>query len=110
MTFTCVSETSGKASIGRLWKAIQPPPINRMAMSPMNRGWCKAKLTIRLIMQRLLKQKTPFGYHTLPWLHPCQNHNAAILFHSDLNLPSRKLPSFLLDEDIMFLALQKYRF
>jgi hypothetical protein len=37
ITFTCVLDTSGKASIGRLRKAYQPKPASRAVASSTNR-------------------------------------------------------------------------
>jgi len=50
MTFTWMSETSGNASMGRFTNAAMPPPMNSTAINTMNSGWCRAKLTTRLII------------------------------------------------------------
>lgn len=43
MTLTWMSETSGKASIGRFLKAARPPPMKMARPSQTNSFWCSAK-------------------------------------------------------------------
>src|SRR5947199_8314458 len=50
MTLTCVSETSGNASMGRLMKATMPPAMKITTSNAAKSGWCSAKWTRRRIM------------------------------------------------------------
>src|SRR5437868_11014264 len=45
-----MSETSGKASMGRFLKAARPPRMKMARPSQTKSFWCSAKLTIREIM------------------------------------------------------------
>src|SRR5215831_12310526 len=50
MTLTCVSVTSGNASIGSDLNAASPPAMKRIVPRTMNSGFCSANATIRLII------------------------------------------------------------
>src|SRR6266853_663530 len=52
MTLTCVSVTSGNASIGKDLKAAKPPATKRIRPRTMNSGLFSAKETTRSIMDR----------------------------------------------------------
>src|SRR5574340_35732 len=71
MTITCVSVTSGKASMGSDWKAKKPPATNMMVSRIMNSGWFSAKATRRwsIPLLRLVflqpDQQRAFAHHAL---------------------------------------------
>src|SRR6266852_2094960 len=50
MTLTCVSVTSGNASIGKDLKAAKPPATKRIRPRTTNSGLCSAKETTRSII------------------------------------------------------------
>src|SRR5262249_21147529 len=50
MTLTCVSVTSGKASIGSDLNAAKPPAMKRRVPRTMNSGFCSANATMLLII------------------------------------------------------------
>src|SRR5262249_54560174 len=52
MTLTCVSVTSGNASIGSALNAAKPPATKSRVPRTMNSGFCSANATIRLIIGR----------------------------------------------------------
>src|SRR5712664_1970465 len=101
MTFTWMSETSGKASMGKLWKAAQPPPMKRTVIRTTNNGWCRAKLTMRLIMQGLLEQNAAIGYDPLAGLHPREHQEVATLFGPEFDFAAGKLAGRFLDKHIV---------
>src|SRR2546427_12716851 len=77
MTFTWMSETSGKASIGNERNARTPAPINSTVISARNSGWASANATTFWIMpaalglrvgqrlEELFEQQAPPGHHAL---------------------------------------------
>src|SRR2546426_11373053 len=90
MTFTWMSETSGKASIGNERNARTPAPINSTVISARNSGWSSANATtfwimpaalglrVRQRLEELFEQQAPRGHHALSRLQTGLDRHDAV--------------------------------
>src|SRR5580765_3915722 len=116
MTFTCVSVTSGNASIGNALKAAKPPATKRIVPRTMNSGFCSANATMRLIIGRTalssgrvaaqlaletMQEKITFSDHLLAELDARGDARHAVPHGVDLHSPARVTARLLLDEDVV---------
>src|SRR5882672_2440123 len=114
MTLTCVSVTSGNASIGKALNAARPPATNRSSPRTMNSGFCSANATIRLIIglaavlrrcaaaqlpMKTMQEQVAFDDHFLSELHPGGDVRDAVPHGVDFHVLARVATGLLLDED-----------
>src|SRR5215813_13516237 len=114
MTFTCVSVTSGNASIGSALNAAKPPATKSARPRTMNSGFCSANATIRLIIglaavlrrgaaaqltMETMQEQVAFDDHFLAELHAGGDARDPVSHRVDLDFLARIAAGLLLDED-----------
>src|SRR5499427_5250180 len=114
MTLTCVSVTSGNASIGSALNAAKPPATNSARPRTMNSGFCSANATIRLIIglaavlrrgaaaqlpMKTMQEQVALDDDFLSELHPGGDAGDAIPHGVDFHFLARVAAGLLLDED-----------
>src|SRR6266850_4327324 len=118
MTLTCVSVTSGKASIGRDLNAANPPATNKSVPRTMNSGFCSANATMRLIIGRrslggraaaqlpmqTMQEQVTFDDDFLAEFHAGCDARDAVPHGIDLHLMARVAARLVLDEYVIVVA------
>src|SRR6267143_2751438 len=110
MTLTCVSVTSGNASIGKDLKAAKPPATKRIRPRTMNRGLFSANETTRSIMVtacvwiaaalgggaagelsiQTMQEEGPLHHHLLAEVHAGDDARDSVADSLDFHLAPRK--------------------
>src|SRR5712671_6546825 len=111
MTLTCVSVTSGNASIGKDLKAAKPPATKRIRPRTTNSGLCSAKETTRSIMGparvwraaalggraaselpiQAVQEERPLHHHLLAEVHAGNDVGDSAAHSLDFHLAPRKV-------------------
>src|SRR5215472_15319078 len=113
MTLTCVSVTSGKASIGSDLNAARPPAMKRSVPRTMKSGFCSANATMLLIIgtaprssrgaaaqlpMETMQEQVAFDDHFLAELQPGGDARYAVTHGVDLHFLARVAAGLFLDE------------
>src|SRR5512139_1405953 len=122
MTFTCVSVTSGKASIGSPLNAAMPAPMKSTNPSTTKSGWRRANETMRLIIPRLgrgalpvrrgvdlLQEEAAVDDDLVAVLQPARDGHLPAALGSRLDFPARVAPGAFLHEHEVPVADQEHR-